>query len=299
MPMHFQIKKLKNSGLLLTGCFIVFTIIFTEPSKALVPYVFLPNTQNLKNTGISVGKTAAQLIKLGQAKEALRLGKLAVKLNPKDYRLWSILAEAQIRNKQLSKANLSLERAKELNPNLASIWFAQASISLEQKQPKDALIFLNGGLKIEPNNAGAYFRLGNAHIMLNELKKAVEAFKEASDLKSTFWEAINNQGIVLFELNKTQESIRVLRKALKISKNAEPMLALAAALNANEPKNTESIELAKQALMQNPNYVSVKYQKEQLWGFRLQKATKKLFSHPQLVSDIEKAVANSDFADEN
>ncbi len=77
------------------------------------------------------------------------------------------------------------------------------------------------------------------------------------------------------------------------------MLALAAALNANEPKNTESIELAKQALMQNPNYVSEKYQKEQLWGFRLQKATKKLFSNPQLVSDIEKAVANSDFADEN
>ena len=72
------------------------------------------------------------------------------------------------------------------------------------------------------------------------------------------------------------------------------MLALAAAMHRNQEKSSEILNLAKQALAKNPNYVSPNYQKEQLWGSSLLKATKQLLTNPQLLSDVERALANSD-----
>ena len=113
-------------------------------------------------------------------------------------------------------------------------------------------------------------------------------------LKPNFWEALNNQGIVLFELGKKKDSIRSWRKVLTISKNAEPMLALATALNEINPESKEVLKLAKEALLKNPNYVSPNHQKEQLWGSKLREAAKKLLTKPELVSAVERAEANSD-----
>ena len=76
----------------------------TDPANAFIPYIYEPNPIELKDTGLSIGKTAAQLLHFGQIKEANRLAKLAVKLNPKDARLWSILAETQVRKKLFKEA---------------------------------------------------------------------------------------------------------------------------------------------------------------------------------------------------
>ena len=71
------------------------------------------------------------------------------------------------------------------------------------------------------------------------------------------------------------------------------MLALAAALSQSDKKTQESLSLAKKALALNPNYVSSKHQADQLWGRKLQDATKQLFKHPKLDYDVERALANS------
>ena len=94
-------------------------------------------------------------------------------------------------------------------------------------------------------------------------------------------------------MGKTKQAILIWRKVLNIKENPEPMLALAAALNQTQKPSQESISLAKKALAQNPNYISSKYQGEQLWGLKLQEATKELFKHPNLSYDVERALANS------
>ena len=43
----------------------------------------------------------------------------------------------------------------------------------------------------------------------------------------------------------------------------------------------------------NPNYVSSKHQADQLWGSKLQAATKELLKEPGLRYDVERALANS------
>ena len=155
---------------------------------------------------------------------------------------------------------------------------------------RDSLI--TRGLQLDPNNASAYFDLGNARIMQGELPLALKSFEQATALKPEFWEALNNQALVLFEMGQRQEAVRRWRRVLKLETNAEPMLALAAALH-HQGEQTEAIQLASTALAKNPNYVLPLHQAEQLWGVRIREATAKLLSEPQLTNSVERAQANA------
>ncbi len=265
-----------------------------SPVRALTPYVYTPSAQELEGAGVGIGRTAAQLLRLGQPEEAARLAALAVRLQPNDERLWSVLAEAQLRSDQLKAAAGSLAKAKALKPGKAGLWFAEASIALRDERPDDAVSLLDEGLRLDPKNAGAYFDLGNARVMQSDLRKALKAFEQATAIKPSFWEALNNQALVLFELGNTPEAIKRWRSVLSIKRNAEPMLALAAALNKQTPGDAESIELARKALAEDPNYVLPGHQENQLWGSKLRQATGVLLRQPSLQGVVERAEANAD-----
>ena len=265
-----------------------------SPVRALTPYVYTPSAQELEGAGVGIGRTAAQLLRLGQPEEAARLAALAVRLQPNDERLWSVLAEAQLRSDQLKAAAGSLAKAKALKPGKAGLWFAEASIALRDERPDDAVSLLDEGLRLDPKNAGAYFDLGNARVMQSDLRKALKAFEQATAIKPSFWEALNNQALVLFELGNAPEAIKRWRSVLSIKRNAEPMLALAAALNKQTPGDAESIELARKALAEDPNYVLPGHQENQLWGSKLRQATDVLLSQPNLQGVVERAEANAD-----
>jgi tetratricopeptide (TPR) repeat protein len=256
--------------------------------------VYTPSTEELEGAGIGIGRTAAQLLRLGQPEEASRLAALAVRLQPNDERLWSVLAEAQLRSDQLKAAAGSLAKAKSLNPGKAGLWFAEASLALRDNRPDDAIDLLDEGLRLDPKNAGAYFDLGNARVMQDDLRQALRAFEQATTIKPSFWEALNNQALVLFEMGNTREAIKRWRSVLTIKRNAEPMLALAAALNKQKPGDTESIELARKALAEDPNYVLPGHQENQLWGLKLRQATETLLSEGALKGAVERAEANAD-----
>lgn len=264
------------------------------PVRALTPYVYTPSAQELEGAGVGIGRTAAQLLRLGQPEEAASLAALAVRLQPNDERLWSVLAEAQLRSDQLKAAAGSLAKAKALKPGKAGLWFAEASIALRDERPDDAISLLDEGLRLDPKNAGAYFDLGNARVMQSDLRQALKAFERATTIKPSFWEALNNQALVLFEMGNTPEAIKRWRSVLSIKNNPEPMLALAAALNQQSPGDAESLELARQALAEDPNYVLPGHQENQLWGSKLRQATDVLLTTPSLRGAVERAEANAD-----
>ena len=264
------------------------------PVRALTPYVYTPSAQELEGAGVGIGRTAAQLLRLGQPEEAASLAALAVRLQPNDERLWSVLAEAQLRSDQLKAAASSLAKAKALKPGKAGLWFAEASIALRDERPDDAISLLDEGLRLDPKNAGAYFDLGNARVMQSDLRQALKAFEQATTIKPSFWEALNNQALVLFEMGNTPEAIKRWRSVLSIKNNPEPMLALAAALNQQSPGDAESLELARQALAEDPNYVLPGHQENQLWGSKLRQATDVLLTTPSLRGAVERAEANAD-----
>ena len=217
-----------------------------------------------------------------------------MQLIPSDPRGWILLAEAQLRSKQPKLAAIALVQAKRLDPKNPGIWFAEGSLALHGNQPQRAIQLLEQGLKLDRKNAGAYFDLGNAQILLSKPRPALVAFEKAASLRPNFWESINNQALVLFELGKPLEAISRWHQVLRIKANAaEPSLALAAALNGLKPGSQVAIELANRALAAEPNYALETYQKEQLWGPRLRAAANQLVHRNELKASLERALANA------
>jgi len=284
---RFNIRKGLAAALIGFGA-----VMTAVPAHALIPYVYLPTKEELSGSSIGIGRTAAQLLQLGQPKEAAQLAGLAVRLSPNDERFWSILAEAQLRSDQLEQASDSLARAKQINPSKAGLWFAEAALALRAERPDDAIPLIEQGLKLQPDNASAYFDLGNARIMQDDLRMALKSFEKATTLKPQFWEALNNQALVLFEMGNAKEAIRRWRRVLQLEENAEPMLALAAALH-QQNDSEEALTLARTALSKDPNYVLAPHQEEQLWGFRIRRAAAKLLKEPDLSDSVERAQANA------
>ena len=129
--------------------------------------------------------------------------------------------------------------------------------------------------------------------MQSQLGMALKAFEQATSLKPTFWEALNNQALVLYEMGNRDEAIRRWRRVLEIENNPEPMLALASALFQQGGRREEAITLAREALAKDPNYVLPPHQEEQLWGFRIRGAAAQLLDEDELADSVERARANA------
>ena len=274
-------KFLKKTIWISLLCFYFFQI---KIVRAIVPYYYFPTIKNIQKQSLYIGKNAYQLLLFGQFGDSLNLAKLAVKINSKDEKLWLILAEAQIANKEYKNSLNSLNKAEQLNSNISEIYFTQSNIYLKTSQQTKAKSALEKGIKIEPNNHKAIFQLGNILLMEKNYLGAIKLFDKSIKIKPDFWQAINNQGLAYFERNNVNLSIKLFESAISIEENAEPLLGLASCIKMDDPKF--AIQLAKKALAKNPKYVNYDYRKEQLWGENLQATTEILLQNEQLKQDV-------------
>ena len=120
--------------------------------------------------------------------------------------------------------------------------------------------------------------------MEKNYSEAIKLFNKSVNIKPDFWQAINNQGLAYFETNNLKLSTKFFEKAISIEENAEPLLGLASCLRMKDIKKAH--ELAKKALIKNPNYVNYDYRKEQLWGEKLQASIEILLQNEQLKKDV-------------
>ena len=164
-------------------CFYFFQI---EIVRAIVPYYYFPTIKNLQKQSLYIDKNAYQLLYFGQYEDSLNLAKLAVKINAKDEKLWLILAEAQIANKEYQNALSSLNKAEQINSNISEIYFAKSNIYLKISQQTNAKNALAKGIKIEPNNHKAIFQLGNILLMEKNYLGAIKLFDKSIKIKPDF-----------------------------------------------------------------------------------------------------------------
>ena len=263
---------------------ISFYFLKIEKVHSIVPYYYFPSVKNLEKESFSISKNAYQLLYFGNYKESLNLAKLSVKINSRNEKVWLILAETQIANKLYKNALNSLKKAQEINPNFSEIYFAKSNVYLKISQQENAKVALKNGLSIEPSNHKAIFQLGNILLMEKNYSGAIKLFDKSLKIMPDFWQAINNKGLAYFEKNKINLSIKLFEKAIAIEDNAEPLLGLASCLRMKDMKL--AIQLAKKALVKDPNYVDYDYRKEQLWGENLQASTEILLQNDQLLTDV-------------
>ena len=252
--------------------------------QSLIPYYYFPGDENLKKESFSIGKSAYQLLYLGQYEQSLNLAKLAVKIDKTNEKLWLILAETQLANELHEQALESLNKAQKINSNISEIYFAKGNVYFKISQLKNAKTALEKGLKIEPKNHKAIFQLGNILLIEKNYSEAINLFDKAVNIKPDFWQAINNIGLAYYEKNNIHRSMKFFEKAISIEDNAEPLLGLASCLRTEDIKL--ALELAKKALTKDPNYVDYDFRKEQLWGEKLQNSTEILLQNDQIQTDV-------------
>ena len=275
-------KKFLKKIIYLT--FISFYFFKVNQVHSLVPYYYLPTKNFLQNNSLNIGKNAYQLLYFGQYEQSLNLARLAVQINKRDEKLWLILSETQLANNLHKDSLNSLSKAQKLNPKNSEIYFAQSNVYLKISQLEKAKTALETGLRFEPNNHKAIFQLGNILLMEKKYSDAIKLFDKAIKIKPNFWQAINNKGLAYFEKNNINLSAKLFEEAISIEENAEPLLGLASCLRIKDINL--SIQLAKQALTRNHNYVNHNYRKEQLWGEKLQTATEILLQNEHLKNDV-------------
>ena len=264
--------------------FLIFYFFQIEQVQSLVPYYYLPTKKNLEREGLSIGKTAYQLLYFGQYEQSLNLAKLATQINKNDEKLWLILSEAQVANKLYKNALISLNKAQKINPKNSESYILKSNIYIKLSKLQNAKDALETALRIESNNYKTIFQLGNILLIEKNYSEAIKLFDQSINIKPDFWQAINNQALAYFEQNNINLSIKLFKKAISIEENAEPLLGLASCLRMKDIKL--ALQLAKKALNKNPNYVNYEYRKEQLWGEKLQISTEILLKNDQLQTDV-------------
>jgi tetratricopeptide (TPR) repeat protein len=272
--------------LIKTICFSLISFYFLkiDQIQSIVPYYYLPKTNNLHRESLSIGKNAYQLLYFGEYEQSLNLAKLAIQINKNDEKLWLILSETQVANKLYKNALFSINKALKINPKNSETYFAKSNIYLKISELKNAKTALKNALRIESNNHKAIFQLGNILLIEKNYSEAIKLFDKSIQIKPDFWQAINNQGLAYFEKNKINQSIKLFEKAISIEDNAEPLLGLASCLRIKDIKL--ALQLAKKALAKDPKYVNYNYRKEQLWGEKLQASTEILLQNEQLKEDV-------------
>ena len=263
---------------------ISFYFVKVEQVQSLVPYYYFPTIKSIQKESLSLGQYAYQLLYFGQYEESLKFARLAVKINKTDEKLWLTLAETQIANELYKKALKSLNKAQKINSNISEIYFIKSNIYFKISELENAKTALETGLKIDPNNHKAIFQLGNILLKKKKFPEAIDNFEKSIKLKPDFWQAINNKGLAYFETNNINLSIKHFEKAIAIQENAEPLLGLASCLRMRDIEL--SLELAKKALIKDPNYVDYGFRKEQLWGENLQTSTEILLQNEQLKKHV-------------
>jgi len=255
-----------------------------EQVYSIIPYYYLPKIETLQKESMAMGKTAYQLLYLGQYEDSLNLAKLAIKINKKDEKLWLFLSEVQVANKLYKESLISLNEALKINSKNSEVYFAKSNVFLKIAELDNAKNALEAGLNIQPNNHIAIFQLGNILLMEKNYSGAIKLFDKSIKIKPNFWQAINNQALAYFEKNDINLSAKFFEKAMSIEDSAEPLLGLASCIRIKD--NKSAIKLAKKALKKEPKYVSYDYRKEQLWGEKLQKSTEILLQNDQLQTDV-------------
>ena len=91
------------------------------PARALVPYVYVPSSEELSDAGVNIAGAAAGLLRIGQISEARRLGRLAVQLLPDDPRAWLVLAEAELRSSDENNRSEQAAKAEAQAANSSNV----------------------------------------------------------------------------------------------------------------------------------------------------------------------------------
>ncbi len=259
-------------------------------AQIYTPYLPAIDDQQLERDADLLMEEARQLAQLQQRNLAILRAKLATQLAPRNPDSWAILGGLYLLDNQSAASVIALEKAKALAPKEPVIWFRLGSAYFQTKEYPKAIDALQMGLKLKPNVPSAMFDLGNAYLLSGKTNEAIAIYQKSYEQDKEFWFPLNNIGLIRYKQGKVDEAIKLWQTCITIdAKEAEPKLALAAALFTRKGDQAQGIRLAAEAMKLNLRYSEPQYMRDNLWSEELIADTVNVLAHPTVKAAIVKA----------
>ena len=167
------------------------------------------------------GNLAAVLGAAGRYGEAERMGRLALRIFPKDDLSAVNLGYALLGLGRLPEAEEVLRLATSLNPQDPCAVTNLGSVRLVRGDGAEALALFQRALALDPKFSQAWSGVGEIAMSRKDWETAVDAFKKASAYGPRNASARNNLGISLGRLGRWQEAVASLREATTLEPGTE------------------------------------------------------------------------------
>ena len=163
-----------------------------------------------------------QQLDAGNAKNAIKLLKSEIDKNPTDTRLLNNLGMAYLNNLDTSKAiaifQESLVKDSSQPDATYQLGFLFAAIKSEKALDVAKVLIKQKGINKEQLNAQGYYIKGLYFVNIGKPLIAIQAFDEAIISNYTFLDPYIEKAIILYEINKYDESLKILSKVVAIDR---------------------------------------------------------------------------------
>jgi len=163
-----------------------------------------------------------QQLDAGNAKNAIELLKSEIDKNPGDTRLLNNLGIAYLNNLDTSKAiaifQESLVKDSSQPDATYQLGFLFAAIKSDKALDVAKVLIKQKGINKEQLNAQGHYIKGLYFVNIGKPLIAIQAFDEAIISNYTFLDPYIEKAIVLYEINKYDESLKILSKVVAIDR---------------------------------------------------------------------------------
>lgn len=140
-------------------------------------------------------------------------------------KIYSFMASMFQEEENLDKALEYIQQGREMFEFNVDLIIAELNYYLGRGDFTKAEELLNLAIEEDPNNHQLFFALGSSYDNLNQFDKAVSAYEEAVAIKSDFFDALYNLGVLYYnkggDMIKESNSMSDWRKADAHTKKAE------------------------------------------------------------------------------
>lgn len=164
--------------------------------------------KNFPHSDVSLAIMGNLYYRHGNAVEALRFWKDALKINPTRADIYQSLGWLHLKKGEFDEAIAQYRKALEIRPQLPDVHSNIGHALMMSGRQNEAIEELNKELQLSPNSSFAYFLLGQAYLQQQEYEKAKKNYEMAIKIEPDYTNAyygLSNACANLGDSDKAQE----------------------------------------------------------------------------------------------
>lgn len=205
-----------------------------------------------------------------------------LKVNPRSFELYSILATSYQIDEQFDKAIESFLKAIEINSDDEDLWYSLGNCYSENKEYNKAIESFLKAIEINSENEKTWNNLGASYSENKQYEKAILAYLKAIEINPDDEIAWSNLGYLYNDIEKYDEAINAHLKAIEIKPDDGELWFDLGYSYSNTKQYIKSIEAYCKYLEINPEY-------EPAW-FNLGNSYLELKQYEKAIEAYEKAI---------